>query len=64
VLAGWAAALDLAEQEPKPNLSGVLIFTGSVGDVRVEIWGVVDREAWETVCTTPRVNPEQPEGER
>jgi hypothetical protein len=52
VLGEWAALLDLAPQPPNPYLPGALIFTGTTDGVHIEIWGVTDRHAWETVCTT------------
>jgi hypothetical protein len=48
VLAGWATALGLKQQEPAAYLAGVLTFAGRVDDVLVVVWGVVDENAWDT----------------
>lgn len=44
VLRSWADALELAES---PESRESLLYVGEVQGVQVEVWGIVDRAAWE-----------------
>jgi hypothetical protein len=63
VLAEWVAALSLTPAEPNPRLPGTQFFTGQVDDVDIEIWGVIDRVAWDAKFETFNTHT-KPENQR
>lgn len=53
VLARWAQALDLAQDQVSPNLAGSVVYSGTVEGRPVRIWGVTDRDTWENPGGAP-----------
>jgi hydrogenase/urease accessory protein HupE len=46
--AAWSWALGLTLAPANPNMAGLVTYTGEVEGRQVVIWGVTDRDIWES----------------